>query len=231
MKYILVMLMFLISSCADKTRFEMRVDSIKSPDYISASSVYIKPGTLYRAGSLKSISKSDLEYKKYKKYLENALKIKGYFISDNLDNSDSILVFDYGISEPINNQGSEPVWGQTGYSGSSYSSNCSYGYCSGSQNYTPTYGVTGYRSYTYTTYARVIRMTLYKNEDNKTLESNILWKTETQSTGSSDDLKYVIPHLIAGSLNYMGEDLEEKKSITIYKDSDLVKQVKGININ
>jgi hypothetical protein len=230
MKILLILILLSFTACGNK--YVLDIDSIKSPDYIEEPrNIYIKAGHSYKSGNVEDISNNNLEFKKYKEYLKRALTELNYFVSDNMNNSDGILVIDYGLSTPQKNIISKPIYGQTGISSSSYTSSCISNYCSGSTNYIPKNGITGYKTETEITYTKNLNLTLYRKTKNNSLsDENILWKTDIISSGSSNDLKLIIPYLIAGSIDIIGKDLDSKKTVTIYENDERVKIIKGLNI-
>ncbi len=75
--------------------------------------------------------------------------------------------------------------------------------------YTPTYGVTGSTTHTgtYTTFTRYMFIdALDLNEYKKTEKQKQIWKTTVISTGSSGDLRRVVPVLVAASKPYVAKN-------------------------
>lgn len=112
-----------------------------------------------------------------------------------------------------------------------------YGSSSGSSttttrtNVTPSFGVSGYRQQTstYTKYFRYVTLSSYDlNEYKANEKEKIAWNTNITSEGSSDDLRKVIPYMVAVAASYIGKSSGEKKSLEIYVDDERVNQLKGI---
>ena len=77
---------------------------------------------------------------------------------------------------------------------------------SGNTTYTPQYGVTGYQTevHSYTTYTRSLQLVAYDvaayRHDKKQRQ---VWKTTAISTGSSKDLRRVLPYMITAAKPYL----------------------------
>jgi len=146
----------------------------------------------------------------------------------------------YGIGDPQKHQYtySLPLWGQTGVSSSStygtvntYGSTATY---SGTTTYTPTYGVVGSTMHTGTrvTYFRYFILdALDLNEYRRTKKEVQLWKTTVTSTGSSGDLRQVLPVMIGASKEYLGTNTGKKVKVILHENDKRVLEVKGIEKN
>ena len=182
---------------------------------------------------------NSLEFKEYAKYVNTALKEKG-FIETNFEKASIAIFLSYGIGEPKESaySYSMPTYGQTGYSSSrttgtfnSYGNNTSY---SGTTTYTPTYGVNGSQTYlgtrvSYFRYAILDASDL--NEYKKSKKQIQLWKTTITSTGSSGDLRQVFPVLIGASKKYIGNNTGKKITVNISENDKRVLIIKGMEKN
>ncbi len=229
-KYICsIFLLAILNGCAVGPTFITQVDSIAAPDTTNKTTYILFPGN-------KNTSPNDLRYIEFKNYVNKALQAKG-FKETNLDDADIAIFLTYGISDPNTEQYtySVPTWGQTGVSSSTtygtlntFGNNATY---SGTTTYTPSYGITGSTTHlgTRTTYFRYLDIGAYDlDEYRKTEQLKQVWKTTTTSTGSSGDLRQVLPVLVAASSQYLGTNTGKKLSIELKENDESVKAIKGL---
>ncbi len=142
----------------------------------------------------------------------------------------------YGIGNPQNQTYSYalPVFGQTGIASSNtYGTINSYGGYStynGTTTYTPTYGITGYQTYvrSATTYFRYFTLDALDLAEYKVTKGIVpLWKMTVTSTGSSNDLRLVMPVLVAASQPYLATNTERKVRVELHFDDPEVLIIKG----
>ena len=134
-----------------------------------------------------------LEYEAYKE------KIKQYLLMNNYvenDESNYLISFQYGIDNGKEKMGSVPIFGQTGVSSSNTygtvtSNSGGYGTYSGATTYTPTFGVTGSSTYSYSEYKRFLNLYIYDKNSNK-----IIYEAKVISSGTSNNLLSVIDEMI-----------------------------------
>ena len=197
--------------------FYVKVDSINSGENVANKSFIILPG-------VKDFSVNDLHFKEYAKYVKRAFEAKGYTIVEAPENAEVVVFMKYGISDPEEHSYlySVPVWGQTGYSsstttGSTYSHGGITSY-SETTTYTPNYGVVGNetRRGTYVTYFCYLVLNAYDFKAYRESEKEVqLWKTIITSSGSSGDLRVVVPILVAAAKPYIGDNTGKKIGIKI----------------
>jgi hypothetical protein len=165
---------------------------------------------------------------------------KNYHYVEDPSIANVVIFINYGISDPVSYEKlvTKPVWGQTGVASTTstgtinvnpYSNNITY-----SQNTTsnPTYGITGYRSYTRTemVYYRFLRLEAFDFDHYKLYnEQKMIWQTDVISAGWSDDLRKIFPVLVAASKDYFGGNSGEKIMISLNENDKRIKEVKGIN--
>ena len=232
LKFTLVgtILIFLFSGC---TRYEVNVDSMGS---IQNKTKYVL------MSGLEGVSETDLEFREYANYINNALKMKG-FEKVSFDEADVIIFLSYGISRPQERSVSHstPIYGTTGVSSSTSTSDSrvsgnlvSYGsvgqyngniQTTKTTQYTPSYGVVGYKNSTnrYTIFTRY-----YKLRTLDIKQKIELWNTMVTSTGSSGDLRRVLPVLVGASQQYIGVNTGKKIRLEIGEEDERVLEVKGI---
>jgi len=254
MKYLYsLLIIFLVVGCAtmyntaNTERYVIAVDAYGNDSYLNSKTYILASGD-------STVNESSLQYIEFSDYIRKILNSKGYIETTSWDDADLMIFFRYGISDPKTFQAtrSVPMWGQTGVSsvnttsqttGSAYgsvygNSNSAYGSASGNSttttrtNVNPTYGVTGYRQQTstYTKYFRYVTLTAYDlNVYKENEKEKIAWNTILTSSGSSDDLRKVIPYMVTVGASYFGKSSGEKKSLEIYGNDERVNQLKGIS--
>ena len=214
----------MLASC---TRYHINVDSISSGKYTKNSYVLL-PGD-------QSTSASDLQFKEYASYVNRALIKQGFIPAESFQDASLAIFLTYGIGEPEQqlHTYSVPTYGQTGVSSSNttgtFNTDGSY---SGTTTYTPTYGVTGSTTHvdTITTYFRFIVMDAFDLDEYKTSEREVqLWKTTVTSTGTSGDLRIVLPALVAASQEYIGTNTGKKVKINMSTSDGRIAEIKGEN--
>jgi len=245
-KFILTFFVTIILMSCATTHFVVEVDAYGSDNYLKKRKYIIVSGD-------SALNENNLQYIEFSDYIREILDDKGYVEAENLDDANLMIFFRYGISDPKTFQQtySVPVWGQTGISsinttgysmGSAYGSatgvgNTVYGSAYGSSygnsttkvNYN--YGVTGYRqeTATYTTYFRYLILDVYDlNAYRKQGKPKMVWNTKVTSSGSSGDLRLVIPYMLAASSSYFGKNSNTKQTLKIQENYIRVKQLKGI---
>lgn len=204
------------------------VDSIASGEEMKNNFV-ILPG-------IENIDPNSLQFQEYANYIKRALEQFGYKFVKDPKKANGVIFLSYGIGNPKTKTYtySVPVWGQTGYS-SSYTTGNVYSYGNWANvnihtTYNPSYGIIGYKneSLEFTEYTRYILLNaidLKYFEKNKKIKE--YWNTAIISVGSSGDLRYVFPYLIAGSMKYIGTNTGKIITGYIYEDDSYIDIIKG----
>ena len=169
---------------------------------------------------------NDLEFQDYARMVGMKLSERGYRRTD-LSSADMAIFIAYGInSAGVRNYAySLPVYGTNTFSGSSISSggmNSFSGTTSGIVGSQTVAGST--REYTRTLIVDVVDFAGYKN----TGQVVSLWKGDITSTGSSNDLRLIMPMLVESGFRHFGQNT--KKGIThVFSayDSDIEKLREG----
>lgn len=165
-----------------------------------------------------------IEGREYATQIEKILYERGINIVDKKASNCQIIV-GYNIEGPFTEKASVPVFGQTGISSSSsYTTASAYGYsnyATGSAHttttYTPSFGITGYRTYDVYVYNRWLAMRATDSNGNE------LWNAVIKSTGSNDNLRVVFPLLayMAGQsiMDNVSDDvsINERQAEKIYQ--------------
>lgn len=198
-----------IGGCAAlrPTRYMVNVDSL------AQSEAALKKRYVLFSGK-EGVDVDDLQFQEFATYVALVLRENGYLYVANLYDADVAIFLSYGIGDPEIHQYSysTPIWGQTGVAAST-----TYGTIStpgggaatysGNTTYTPTFGITGSQAHaaTSTTYARALSLEAYDVptylHGKKMLQ---VWTTRVVSTGSSGDLRLVLPYMVAAMKPYLG---------------------------
>lgn len=213
-----------LSGCA--TRFVADVDSLAQADAVAKNRYVLLPGG-------KGVEAGDLQFKEFATYVEKVLSEKGFVKATTFESADVAIFLTYAIGDPQIYQYSYsiPTWGQTGVSSSNtYGTVSSYGTYSGTTTYTPTYGVTGATTYvgTDSVYSRFLFLEAYDvptyiNENKMTQ----VWKTSVVSTGSSGDLRLVVPYMVVAMKPYLGTNTGQKVEVQVPEDDPVVQVLRG----
>ena len=238
-------LVLLFTSCATTYYYsESSVNSNRTRYQTSVNSFgnyNLQGKTFYLESGDNNIPSNDVEFREYANYVAKALKSVGAKEINDKKIADMCILVTYGISDesyvetvPL------PIWGQTGISSISTTSNTSgsaYGSASGignsvygsvqgksSTNTTtrinPSYGITGFSSVDrkVTVFRRVLNIYAYDNS--LTNETTMLWKTNIISDGRSSDLRSVFPAMAFCGIGYLGKSSGETKNYYVFEDQE-----------
>jgi hypothetical protein len=165
-----------------------------------------------------NIPRNDLKNMEFEGYIKKMLEEKGYTVTSDQDKAEVAIFYEYGISNPIEHtvQRTEPVWGQTGISSSTTTQKKDLLGRTVFETYnTPQHGIVGSNVVTDTkiTYLRWVNINAYDaGFYRKTGEDKMLWIVEVTSEGSSDDLRYVFPYMMAAAGGHIGQSSGAKKT-------------------
>jgi hypothetical protein len=247
-----IITLLLFSSCATTyyagdSYYTTEIDSYG--DYnLKGKKFFVEPG-------MKDVSENDLQFKEFKSIISKSFIRKEAIETQLRTEADIVVLLQYGISDPQTYQENIPVpiWGRTGISSSTTTTNTrsnTYGnaylsaYSSGgtttgnvygsattnknttsSTQYNYSYGVTGVanRTVTRTEYFRFCNVYAY---DNNTQSDEMLWKTSISSSGSSGDLRVVLPYLVFTGMDFYGINTGKKISLSTANNNsvDLLKE-------
>lgn len=231
LRLILISALFVfLHGCATAPAFYVSVDSISAPTAAIKTKYILLPAN-------EGVAECDLQYREYTSYVERALNSRGYIKSASFQEADIAIFLGYGIGAPKTHQYtySLPAYGQTGVSSSHtnstvnvYGNNATY---SGTTTYTPSYGVTGSttQSGEYTTYFRYMFLNAYDlDEYRKTKKEQEVWKTTITSSGSSNDLRQILPILVAASKPHIGTNTGKMVEVILHENDKNVIEIKGL---
>jgi hypothetical protein len=218
----------LLAGCATP-RVQGGIDSLARPDASSIRNYILLPGN-------KDTQPADLQFQEYATYIHRALAARGFVHATNFETADLILFLSYGIGDPQTHQYTYalPMWGQTGYSGSTTSGTVTrygnYGTYSGTTTYTPTFGVTGYTAQvgSYTTYFRYFLLDAYDlNAYKRDQKLSQVWRSTVTSVGASGDLRRVFPVMVAASADHLATNTGQKVNFALKEHDPSVSQIRG----
>jgi hypothetical protein len=222
-----------LSGCGGGALVKSDVDSFSStsPSVATHRHFVLLPAS-------KDVDPSDLEFQEYCRYVYTALTKDGFEPAKTMDDADVIIFMGYGIGNPQNQTYSYalPVFGQTGVASSNTTGTVnSYGGYStynGTTTYSPTYGVTGYQTVvgSRTTYFRYLTLDALDLAEYRATKGIIpLWKMTVTSTGSTNDLRLIMPVLVAASQPYLATNTDHKIRVELSTDDSAVLTIKGEN--
>lgn len=222
----------LLTGCATyrtTINYDVDVNSICDHQYITGDSSYSGKCLLLPAERNTDIH--DLEYKEYSMYVQRALISMGYTMVKKSEYPDVIVYLDFGVGEPKEHieTVSKPIYGQTGVSSSTTISDSLGGFYT---TFTPSFGVVGSSSntYSYETFTKYIRLMAYstheKEDDGKYVQ---LWKTNINNSDEESDLRDAYPNMLGAALPYIGTDTKRYISLTVNEEDEGVLIIKGWN--
>jgi len=198
----------LITGCATvpmptSSAYRLEIDSI------AMSGVDLRGKSYVISSAMQEISDEDLRFKEIARYIENALKIRGYNRVDKKEKAEILIRLAYGIGNP-----------QT----TTYTTTTGLGYAyqvGWWWNIVPP----ATETLKQTTYQRNLVLEAF---DLKTKSDKLpqLWRTALSSEGRSSDMRTVLPHMIAASVDYFGTNTGRKIPAYIEPDDPRVDDIK-----
>jgi hypothetical protein len=173
----------------------------------------LRPGQAHFILPSDAAQGADLQFAEVKAALGRSLTQAGLRLTDAEEEAEVAVFVEYGIGDPRTETTvvQMPVWGQTGVASSTTTGTArtfgSTTTVNATTNYTPSYGVVGYNNMpvTNTVFDRFLMVEAYDiaahRADGKLVS---LWKVTVQSSGSSGDLRYVIPYMLNSAVPYFG---------------------------
>ncbi len=225
--FILPLISLLLQGCAPSFRVE--IDSISDTESATKPNYILWPGA-------KEIEMDDLQYREYSRYIERVLASLGYSKSTDLAKADIAIFFSYGVGDPETHEYTYavPTWGQINGSYHTSGTINTYGdtsIYSATTTHTPAYGITGSTTQvgSYTTYLRHMILDAIDLEEYRTTKKlKQVWKTTVTSSGYSDDLRKVLPAMVAAAKSYIGKDTGKKVKVILSEDDEKILEVKGL---
>lgn len=224
---LLVAISAFIGGCSS-FKVKSDVDSLARTDAAQKKNYLVMPG-------LRGVQETDLQYQEFVTYVDAVLQERGLIKVTSTDDADILIFFSYSMGDPQVNQYtySTPIFGQTGVSSAStYGNVSSTGAFSATTTYTPTYGVTGSaiqtkREVLYTRMVQLEAMDVPTYRADKKLVQ--VWKTSVISTGTSGDLRLVMPFLVAAMKPYVGTNISRRITVEISEKDKSLKALRALH--
>jgi hypothetical protein len=205
---VVTLLVSLVGACATApgTSFATSVTALKATSPPPGRSFVILPGT-------RGVTESDLQFQETERFVEAALRQRGFTKAQPPQSADLALFVSYGIGNPVEETYSYLV-PQLGFVpttttvNGTVTSSGNTSTLSGTSATGSKLGITGFGTATesYTTYTRYLLVTAVDLAHYKsTGEAREAWKTAVVSIGSSNDFRRVLPALVVASSKYLGE--------------------------
>jgi len=218
---LLVVSIFALSGCA---RYESKINSFADENYSGGNRFFIAPG-------MSNVTQGDLEFNEYATIVSKVLVNKGYVQIDNPRNADLAVFLSYAIGDPSRVQSAYtmPVYGQTGGGTANVYMTTTGGggrtvSSQGTITTPATYGVTGYNTIvdTQTVYSRSLLLEAFDNTKHQSSSKMVqVWKVSVVSTGTTDNLREVMPKMAIAMEDYIGTN----STVTVEVDDNGKKYV------
>jgi hypothetical protein len=187
-------------SSADILTWPAEVESIADTD------ADLKDKTYFITSAMQNISDEDLEFKEVAKWINNALKLKGYMQVNSKENASLLIRLAYGQGEPQ-------------ITTSTYTSGLGYSYPVGYYRY---YVPPTTETVTSTLFTAHLLLEAYDLTTSGKLPQ--VWKTTLTASNlvsgsSNSDPRISFLEMIAASINYFGTNTEHKK-VKVYISND-----------
>jgi len=224
---LILTMVFFISSCATTKHFTVQVDSI-------GNDIYQEQKTYIAVPTDKDVSADDLRFREYAGYLKKVLARKGYTEVNSSDEANIIVYLTYGVGDPekYTYTYTVPVYGQVGIVPSPGPGQAHAGQPPHNPpfaHFNPVFGIIGMTTdyKTYTTYFRFCKIEAFDLDlYRKSNTEKQLWSTIITSRGPSDDLRMVMPYMIAAAGAYIGVDTGKKVELVIDEGDERVTYLK-----
>ena len=178
----LAAIILLSSACASPVKYNVTVDARSRAEASEGGCYVLVPGD-------EDVSPTSLEFLEYRAYVDEALGRKGFQRIESMDDAEIVVTFSYGIgdAETVEWNSVVPQYGQTGLSSKNVQGNFNpwTGGYSETTTYTPSYGITGYRSVrnSATLFPRHCGLGAYSRESVERGEPDEQWQVFVHSRG------------------------------------------------
>ena len=237
----LIVAIFAFGSCSTYKgiqRINVRNEIVQVDSYADEGSMPNKKVAMLVCNDI-DIPKHDIKNLEFESYIKKMLSTKGYSFTDNNEEANIVIFYEYGISTPreYTRQEVVPIWGQTGIAASTTITSRQRSVFTGrpymqqSTFNMPSYGVID---------AKVVERTEIKylcwanisafdiDSYRKRGEDKMLWLTDIISEGQSNDLRYIFRYMIAGAGQYLGRNSNQRVSMFITEE--MVSKLNGIPV-
>ena len=219
-------LLLLLTGCA--TTISVKVDAITDPSATVTGKRYV-----LNSGNA-DISNSDLYFQEFSRYFDYVLQKKGYIKVASSDTADLQILLSFNLSD-----------GRTGIATYSWPIYETYG--GGTVTITETKTVDGvkttterhvhvpsqivrvkdsYETRSYTVFTRSVHVVaLPIAESGKDKDVKPVWDVYVRSIGESDDLRYIMPFMVAAAEPYIGINTGRQQSVTLKENDPRVQEL------
>jgi hypothetical protein len=214
----------------EAARFEVRVGSYSASEALTLRTFMIAPGS-------QSIANDSLQFDEVRRMVEVQLEQCGLERAAKESEADLVVFVTYeieGVSIPYVR--SSPVMGMVGggttYHSGSVSRGGGYATYSGQSYSAPQFGVIGHRSTSGTDHVFFRRIELdamdlahFKRKE----EIITVWKTLVFSSGSSSDLRWIIPYMLVAAAPYIATNTEQTVEVSLSVDDSRVSELRTLS--
>lgn len=221
---LMIGVVFGLAACATGPRYYVETDSLAAQEPFEGKTFHLWPMD-------PEIDPNGLQYKEYETYAERALALRGLERVDIEEEADLLVMFGYGIGQPRTEMFSYvvPVQGVTGTTSTTNASanvfgsgNSIYGQGTSTTNTKVNRGTVGYSAQTgsRTVYDRFVLINgRFIDMTKQMSEWAPAFETTVTSSGSSADLRLVLPVMLAAAADKLATNTGKKVS-DIMSDSD-----------
>lgn len=212
----------LLSSCASVPRYEASVSSLSAEPVPRGKSYIALPG-------IQGTDTLNLQYMEVKFYVDRILASQGYVPARQAADADLAVFVSYGIGDPERQQYaySSPVFGRQPTTTTNFAGTVQSGRNTATVNGQATtqsqWGLLGFQTIqgSYTTFTRfVLLVAIDVPQFVKDQTWREVWRSAAISTGSSSDLRLVLPVLFVALQPHVGQRTDRAITTTI-RDDDL----------
>ncbi len=229
MRIVVALVALLLGGCVSSAplAFNVQVDNLGTIRTEQRSFVLL-PGN-------DGVAAEDLQFQEYARYVGAALEARGFQPADGLATADLAFLVSYGIGDPVTHSWEEtsPVYGlkegEARVTSTTFGTD-RYKTTTTTVNRPVTYGVVGSQTHTRsrTEYFRYLSLSAVDLERYRaSAEVEERWRTRVTSTGSSGDLRRVMPILVAAAAPHLGNRTDGKLFVSLREDSPQVSAVRG----
>lgn len=229
-KLILAAVAALLLAGCSRHSLLVHVDAIAGPEAQQKKRYVLIPADA-------NLANDALQYSEYAAYVNRIMVDAGFQPGASYDDADIAVLFSYKLSDPetVTWTESVPIIGQTGISSSTtYGTLSLYGSggtFSSTTTHKPAYGVVGHRERTrrQTIYHRFMQLDAYDVAKFQADQSMVhVWKAAAVSTGTSSDLRRVLPYMAVAMKPHLGASSGHQKRVSVSPKDEYLTQLTGL---